>query len=66
VEEGAWYDPEVRGEIGTLCLNGNVNVLTKDMPTSKLANGNSPNTTLVNIEKYTKTASQISIFKRPN
>ncbi|WP_046994361.1 trimethylamine-N-oxide reductase TorA [Aliarcobacter butzleri] len=66
VEEGAWYDPEVRGEIGTLCLNGNVNVLTKDMPTSKLANGNSPNTTLVNIEKYTKTASQISIFKQPN
>lgn len=65
VDEGAWYDPLERGKIGTICLNGNVNVLTKDIPTSKLANGNSSNTTLVNIEKYTKKAKDISIFKQP-
>lgn len=65
VDEGAWYDPLERGKIGTICLNGNVNVLTKDIPTSKLANGNSSNTALVNIEKYTKKAKDISIFKQP-
>ena len=37
----------------------------KDIPTSKLANGNSSNTALVNIEKYTKKAKDISIFKQP-
>jgi len=65
IDEGAWYDPEKRGEIGTLCLNGCPNVLTQDIPTSKLANGNSANTSLVNIEKYTKKAPNISIFKQP-
>lgn len=65
IDEGAWYDPLERGKIGTLCLNGCVNVLTKDMPTSQLANGNSSNTALVNIEKYTKPAKDISIFKQP-
>ncbi|WP_418184781.1 molybdopterin guanine dinucleotide-containing S/N-oxide reductase [Aliarcobacter vitoriensis] len=65
IDEGAWYDPLERGKIGTICLNGNVNVLTKDIPTSKLSNGNSSNTVLVNIEKYRKKAQDISIFKQP-
>lgn len=65
IDQGAWYDPMQRGEIGSLCLNGSVNVLTKDIPTSKLANGNSSNTALVNIEKYTKTAPELSIFRQP-
>ncbi|EQB39748.1 trimethylamine N-oxide reductase I catalytic subunit [Sulfurimonas hongkongensis] len=65
IDEGAWYDPMERGKIGSLCLNGNVNVLTKDIPTSKLANGNSSNTALVNIEKYTKAAPELSMFKQP-
>ena len=65
IDQGAWYDPMQRGEIGSLCLNGNVNVLTKDIPTSKLANGNSSNTALVNIEKYTKAAPELSIFRQP-
>lgn len=65
VDEGAWYDPLERGKIGTICLNGCVNVLTKDIPTSKLANGNSSNTVLVNIEKYKGLVKPISIFKQP-
>jgi len=65
IDQGAWYDPMERGKIGSLCLNGNVNVLTKDIPTSKLANGNSSNTALVNIEKYTKAAPELSIFRQP-
>lgn len=49
--EGAWYDPK-DGEIGAICQNGSANVLTIDIPTSKLANGNISHTGLVNIEKY--------------
>ncbi|MDA3047989.1 molybdopterin guanine dinucleotide-containing S/N-oxide reductase [Campylobacter sp. JMF_08 NE1] len=46
--EGAWYDPNENG----LCKNGSANVLTIDIPTSKLANGNISHTCLVNIEPY--------------
>ena len=46
--EGAWYDPNADG----LCKNGNPNVLTIDLPTSELANGNISHTALVNIELY--------------
>ncbi|WP_044418380.1 trimethylamine-N-oxide reductase TorA [Halarcobacter anaerophilus] len=65
VQEGAWYDPLEKGKIGTLCKNGNANLLTKDIPTSELAMGNSSNTALVNIEKYTKDAPSLTIFKQP-
>ncbi len=46
--EGAWYD----GFDSGICKNGSANVLTIDIPTSKLANGNISHTALVNIEKY--------------
>ena len=46
--EGAWYDPNAEG----LCKNGNPNVLTIDLPTSELANGNIAHTALVDIELY--------------
>lgn len=41
---GAWYDPE-----GPLCRNGNPNVLTPDKGTSRLAQGPSANTCLVDV-----------------
>ncbi|ADG93229.1 molybdopterin guanine dinucleotide-containing S/N-oxide reductase [Arcobacter nitrofigilis DSM 7299] len=66
VQEGAWYDPLEKGKIGTLCKNGSANLLTKDIPTSELADGNSSNTALVNIEKYTKAAPELTIFTQPN
>lgn len=46
--EGTWYDPNAEG----LCKNGNPNVLTIDLPTSELANGNISHTALVDIELY--------------
>ena len=46
--EGAWYDPNAEG----LCKNGNPNVLTIDLPTSELANGNISHTALMDIELY--------------
>ena len=55
IYEGAWYDPEDLNLPNTLCKNGNANVLTIDMPSSELANGNIANTAMVNIEKYKNT-----------
>lgn len=65
MSEGGWYDPLEAGKEGTLCKHGSVNTLTMDIPTSKLASGNSAHTALVNIEKYTKEIPELSIFKQP-
>jgi len=40
-------------------------VLTIDIPTSKLANGNISHTALVNIEKYKGDALELTAFKNP-
>lgn len=59
--EGAWYDPDENG----LCKCGNANVLTIDIPSSKLANGNIAHTGLVNIEKFTGTLPALNAFSAP-
>ncbi|PAF45456.1 molybdopterin guanine dinucleotide-containing S/N-oxide reductase [Helicobacter sp. 11S02629-2] len=61
LNEGAWYNPDSKG----LCKNGCANVLTMDISTSKLANGNCPNTALVNIEKYKGKVEKVDIFEEP-
>jgi biotin/methionine sulfoxide reductase len=47
---GAWPDLELTE--GGICKNGAVNVLTKDLPSSKLGNGCAGNTALAWVEKY--------------
>ena len=59
--EGVWYD----GFDAGLCKNGSPNVLTIDIPTSKLANGNISHTALVNIEKFTGKAPELTAFSDP-
>lgn len=59
--EGAWYDPNENG----LCKCGNANVLTMDIPTSKLANGNISHTGLVNIEKFKGELPKLTAFSVP-
>ncbi len=59
--EGAWYDPDDNG----LCKYGSANVLTMDIPTSKLANGNCSHTGLVNIEKYKGKLPEVTAFTAP-
>lgn len=63
--EGAWYDPDDANKSKPLCCNGSANVLTLDIPTSKLANGNISHTLLVNIEKYKGEAPKLKVFEQP-
>ena len=62
---GAWYDPLVPGEIGTLDKHGNANVLTLDRGTSKLAQGAAAHTCLVEIERYQAELPPITAFDPP-
>jgi biotin/methionine sulfoxide reductase len=62
---GAWYDPLVPGEIGTLDKHGNPNVLTLDRGTSRLTQGCSAHTCLVEIERYDGALPPISAFDPP-
>ncbi len=66
LHEGAWYDPLDLGKSDKpLCKNGCPNVLTRDEGTSKLAQGNSPNTCIVQVEKFTGTPPEVTVFKQP-
>ncbi|WP_200883629.1 trimethylamine-N-oxide reductase TorA [Chelonobacter oris] len=66
LHEGAWYDPQGLGsDEKPLCKFGNPNVLTMDIGTSKLAQGNSPNTAILQVEKYTGEAPTVTVFDEP-
>ena len=62
---GAWYDPLVPGEIGTLEKHGNPNVLTLDKGTSKLTQGCSAHTALVEVERYEGEPPPVTAFDLP-
>ena len=62
---GAWYDPAQPGEIGSLCKHGNVNVLTLDKGTSRLAQGSSAHTCLVEVERYEGEPPPVTAFDPP-
>jgi len=61
---GAWYDPADGGE-QALCLHGNANVLTRDQGTSKLGQGPSSATALVQLERYTEPLQPVAAFDPP-
>jgi biotin/methionine sulfoxide reductase len=62
---GAWYDPLVPGQIGTLEKHGNPNVLTLDKGTSRLGQGPTAHTTLVEVERYVGEIPPITAFDPP-
>lgn len=59
---GAWYDPE---EPGGRDRHGNPNVLTRDKGTSKLAQGPSAQSTLVEVERFAGTPPPICAYAPP-
>jgi biotin/methionine sulfoxide reductase len=61
---GAWYDPADGGE-QALCLHGNANVLTRDQGTSKLGQGPSSATALVEVERYAESLRPVAAFDPP-
>ncbi|MDX1385632.1 MAG: molybdopterin dinucleotide binding domain-containing protein, partial [Thermoanaerobaculia bacterium] len=62
---GAWYDPLEPGRIGTLDVHGNPNVLTRDVGSSKLAQGPTAHTALVEVERFEGEAPPIRVFAPP-
>ena len=61
---GAWYDP-FGSDDDPICVHGNANVLTRDHGTSKLSQGPSCASTLVEIERFTATIPPVRAFLPP-
>ena len=62
---GAWYDPaEPDGD--AICVHGNANMLTRDHGTSKLGQGPTCATTLVDVERWLGSVPPIRAFQPPS
>ena len=62
---GAWYDPQSGSDSNPLCVHGNPNVLTRDVGTSRLAQGCSGQVTIVECEKFEAWAPPVRAFDPP-
>ncbi len=65
---GAWYSPAEDGTPGgdpAYCVHGNPNVLTRDAGTSKLAQGPSAHTCLVEVEKFSGPLPRVTAMEPP-
>lgn len=61
---GAWYDPSGPAETAP-CVHGNANVLTRDHGASKLSQGPTASTTLVEVERWSGPAPAVRAFLPP-
>lgn len=59
-------DGLLKRDYGILDNYGDVNVLTLDIPTSKLAQGNCGQSGVVEVEKYTGSLPEIKVFSQPD
>jgi biotin/methionine sulfoxide reductase len=62
---GAWYDPEDPGAEKPICVHGNPNVLTRDIGTSKLAQGCTGQLTVIEIERFDGPLPPVKAFDPP-
>jgi biotin/methionine sulfoxide reductase len=62
---GAWYAPEGPSTDNPMCVHGNPNVLTRDVGTSKLAQGCTGQLTVVEIERFDGPLPPIRAFDPP-
>lgn len=65
IATGAWYDPVVSGETGSLDKHGNPNMVTQDVGASSLSQGCSAQSALVDVERYYGEPPPITAFKPP-
>jgi biotin/methionine sulfoxide reductase len=61
---GAWYDP-ADTDTDAVCAHGNANMLTRDRGTSRLGQGPSSATTLVEIERVAAPVPPVRAFVPP-
>lgn len=62
---GAWYEPLDFKDPQSLEIHGNPNVLTRDVGTSKLAQGPTAHSCLVEVERFDQPLPDIKSFKQP-
>jgi len=62
---GAWWDPDMPGEPEALDRHGNPNVLTRDAGASRLSQGCTAQTCLVDVEKFIGTPPPVQVFQPP-
>ncbi|NQW09873.1 MAG: molybdopterin guanine dinucleotide-containing S/N-oxide reductase [Alphaproteobacteria bacterium] len=62
---GAWYDPETPGGAKTLEKHGNPNVLTRDRGTSRLGQGPTAHSTLVQVTKVDGAIPDVTAHRPP-
>ncbi len=65
IATGAWFDPLVRGERGSLEKHGNPNVITRDVGASSLSQGCSAQTASVDIVKWDQPLPSVTAFEPP-
>jgi biotin/methionine sulfoxide reductase len=62
---GAWLDPLDTGDPDSLCVHGNPNVLTQDVGTSRLAQGPSAQSCLVEVERWEAPLPPVTVHSPP-
>ena len=62
---GAWFDPLEPGVPGSLCVHGNVNVLTRDVGTSRLGQGPVAQSCLVEVERFDGDLPPVTVGRPP-
>jgi biotin/methionine sulfoxide reductase len=65
IATGAWYDPVVPGEIGSLDKHGNPNVLARDSGSSSLSQSCTAQSNLVEVEHYAGPVTSVTAFDPP-
>ncbi|TKT04795.1 Asp-tRNA(Asn)/Glu-tRNA(Gln) amidotransferase GatCAB subunit C [Streptomyces lasalocidi] len=63
---GAWWDPARPGHSGTLDRHGNPNTLTRDRGCSRLSQGPSAHSALVDVEVYDGPVDEVLAFTPPH
>ena len=62
---GAWYDPLDPGDPGSVDKHGNPNVLTQDRGTSRLGQGPSAQSALVEVSRFDGEVPPVTAFSQP-